>query len=334
MSTSGTVATTIIDSAAMIEHAFRRAKVPPAQQTPETVQIARENLYFILLNLSNRGLNLWAVEKKLLSLQPYKATYETAAGTLDVLNVVLSTPTLTSSVLSQTVVTPPVGPDEYTGASATFSSAHIVRVGFSMLADFTGQVGVQTSTAVIEVLSANNTYIAGVYYWVDVPTQHAVTEIQIVASGVPSTAPLIEDIVVATAIYDIPLTIWSRDTYAALPNKNATGRPTCYFYEKKLTPTLTLWPQPTYPYIHLTLFQQRQPQDVGTLIQQVEVPQRWYDGIIWLLAAKIGFELPSVDPAHLTLLVQMADKMEFEAEQSETDGAPIYITPGISVYTK
>lgn len=110
MSTSGTVATTIIDSAAMIEHAFRRAKVPPAQQTPETVQIARENLYFILLNLSNRGLNLWAVEKKLLSLQPYKATYETAAGTLDVLNVVLSTPTLTSSVLSQTVVTPPARP--------------------------------------------------------------------------------------------------------------------------------------------------------------------------------------------------------------------------------
>ena len=46
------------------------------------------------------------------------------------------------------------------------------------------------------------------------------------------------------------------------------------------------------------------------------------------------FELPNVDPTTVQIVVQMADKQVFEAEQSETDGAPIYLTPGIGVYSR
>jgi hypothetical protein len=46
------------------------------------------------------------------------------------------------------------------------------------------------------------------------------------------------------------------------------------------------------------------------------------------------FELPSVPDAVINIVVQMADKQVFEAEQSETDGAPIFLTPGIGVYTR
>ena len=82
------------------------------------------------------------------------------------------------------------------------------------------------------------------------------------------------------------------------------------------------------------IYRHRQPQDVGSLTQQLEIPQRWLDGFIWLLAARLCFELPNVDPATQQIVVQMADKQVFEAEQSETDGAPIYITPGIGCYTR
>ena len=54
--TSGTVGNTVIDTAAVLEHAFRRVKVHPSQQTPETVQIAKENLYLLLLNMATVGL--------------------------------------------------------------------------------------------------------------------------------------------------------------------------------------------------------------------------------------------------------------------------------------
>jgi hypothetical protein len=84
----------------------------------------------------------------------------------------------------------------------------------------------------------------------------------------------------------------------------------------------------------LTIYRHRQPQDIGTLTQQIEIPQRWLDGITWLLASRLCFELPNVDVNLAQLIVQMSDKQVFEAEQGETDGAPIYITPGIGVYVR
>lgn len=322
MATSGTVATTVIDTAALIEHAFRRAKVPPSQQTPETVQIARENLYFILLNLSNRGLNLWAVEKSFIGLIAGKATYDTPAGTLDVLNVVYSTPTLATVTFAAIAA----------GGQATISSTTIVRVGFKFSSAFSGDIQVKSSGTLLTTLPTY-AYAADQYYWADLPTITTGTVFTVETAAAPY--PAVSDIKLVSQLYDLPLSIWNRDTWAALNNKQKQGHPsTNYFFEKKLTPTLTLWPVPDNANDHLMIYRQRQPQDVGTLIQQVEVPQRWYDGIVWLLSAKIGFELPSVPTEHLTLLTQMADKMEFEAEQSETDGAPIYITPGIGAYTK
>lgn len=322
MATSGTVATTTIDTAAVIEHAFRRAKIPPTQQTPETVLIARENLYLILLNLSNGGLNLWAVEKSFMGLRAGQAEYETPAGTLDILNVIYSTPTLEDVTFVAIAE----------GGEATIDSAAIIRVGFQLSAAFTGEVQLKSSGTLLATLSST-TYAADTYYWADLPVITTGTVFTIEAAAAPY--PAVTDIKLVSQVVDLPLSIWNRDTWAALNNKQKQGRPsTNYFFEKKLTPNLTLWPVPNNDDDHLMIYRHRQSQDVGTLIQQIEVPQRWLDGIIWLLAAKIGFELPSVDPAHLQLLTQMADKMEFEAERAETDGAPIYITPGIGVYTR
>lgn len=322
MATSGTVATTTIDTAALIEHAFRRAKVKPSAQTPETVQIAKECLYFILLNLSNRGLNLWAVEKAFMGLRSGQATYTTPAGTLDVLNVIYATPTLETVTFSAIAE----------GGQADIASATLIRIGFKLSTAFTGDIQFKSSGTLLTTLDTT-TYAADTYYWADLPV--ATTGTLFTVGSAAATYPVVSDIKCASRSSDLPLSIWNRDSWAAMSNKAQTGHPsTNYFFEKKLTPVITLWPVPDNDDNHLLIYRHRQPQDVGTLLDQVEVPQRWYDGVVWLLSAKIGFELPEVEPTHLQLLVQMADKMEFEAEQSETDGAPIYITPGIGVYTR
>lgn len=327
MATSGTVATTTIDTSALIEHAFRRCRILPSAQTPETILIAKENLYMLLLNLGNRGLNLWAVEKAFIGLIQGQATYVTAPGTLDVLNVIYSQPTLVTSVFSA----------EVDGGKATFTTASVTRVGFTFTAAFTGVLLLQTSTDDVTYTTAitlpSETYSAGQYYWVDLPAVSAVTNIKLISAISPY--PAIGDIQCATASYDLPCSQWSRDTYAAINAKTQLGRPsTSYFFEKKLTPTLTMWPVPNNSTDHLTIYRHRQPQDVGALTQQLDIPQRWIDGFIWLLAARLCFELPSVDPSLMQLVIQMADKQVFEAEQSESDGAPMYLTPSISVYSR
>ena len=324
MTTSGTVASTIIDTAALIEHAFRRCRVLPSAQTPETVQIAKENLYFLLLNMSNRGLNLWAVEKAFIGLVAGQALYVTQPGTLDVLNVIYTQPTLSASTFAATA----------NGGKATQTATTVLRIGFKFSAAYTGTLTLSSSSdditySVFSTLSSD-TYAAGIYYWVDIPV--ATSAIYFKVEG--TTAP-VSDIVLATVVYDIPCTQWNRDTYAAINAKNQQGRPsTSYFFEKKLTPTLTMWPVPNNSTDHLTIYRHRQPQDVGSLTQTLEIPQRWLDGVIWLLAAKIGFELPGVDPQLLTLLTQMAQQQEFEAEGAESDGAPIFLNPGIRAYSR
>ena len=44
MATSGTVAKTVIDTSTLLEHAFRRVKVAPSAQTPETEAYTRGQL--------------------------------------------------------------------------------------------------------------------------------------------------------------------------------------------------------------------------------------------------------------------------------------------------
>ena len=327
MTTSGTVATTVIDNSALIEHALRRCRILPSAQTPETTLIARECLYMLLLNLGNRGLNLWAVEKTYLGLKAGQPTYETAEGTLDVLNAVFVQPTCASGTFAATA----------TGGSIQLDSASAgTRVGVKFSTVYTGALTLATSDDGVTYSTVNtvasNTYGVDKYYWFDLDATASKLHYG-VFGFVP--LPTISDIKVVTYSYDLPMTQWNRDTYSTMNNKMQMSRPSVsYFFEKKLTPRLTLWPVPTNNTDHLLLFVHRQPQDVGSLGNQLEIPQRWLDGIIWLLAARLCFEIPTVDPSIAQLIVQMADKQVFEAEQSETDGAPIYITPGIGVYSR
>ena len=327
MTTSGTVATTVIDTASLMEHAFRRCKVLPNAQTPETVLIARECLYMLMLNIGNTGLNLWCVEKAFMSLQAGAKTYVTAPGTLDVLNVIYSQPSLSTSVFSATAQ----------GGKATLPAlTKNVRLGVQFSVAYTGALTVKSSVDGLAYTTdstvASSTYAAGQYYWFELANTSAMLTYTV--EGPVVTYPAVSDILVASSVYDLPMSQWNRDTYASINAKDQQSRPsTSYFYEKKLTPVLTLWPVPNNSTDHLTIYRHRQPQDVGSLSQTLEIPQRWLDGFIWLLAARLCFELPTVDPQVVQNVLAMADKQSLDMVQSETDGAQIFLTPAIRAYS-
>lgn len=329
MATSGTVATTTIDTAALLEHSIRRCGIPPSAQTPEIVQMAKENMYLLLLGLSNAGLNLWAVEKAFMGLTTGQPTYVTPPGTLDVLNVVYSTPTRITG--TETL------PDAKSIKTALTTATSVLRIGIYLNAVAASNIllleaSTDDLTYTTLVLETRTDWAIDTWYWYDVPSAEAYAYFKAeFSTGVAGFT----EFYLASAIQDLPVTQWNRDTYSVINNKFQQSSPsTSYFYEKKLTPEITLWPVPNGNYNHLMIYRHRQPQDIGTLLQQVEIPQRWMDGFVWLLSARICFELPGVDPQKQTLIVQMADKVVLEAEQSETDGAPIYLTPGIGVYTR
>jgi len=326
MTTSGTVATTVIDTAKLIEHAVRRVGLAAAIQTPEIVQIAKESLYMLLLSLANRGLNLWCVEKQFIGLETGRAFYDTPAGTIDLLNVIYSQATRAA------------GTDSSTATSATTqldTSTTIYRIGVQLSAVAASDTLVLSSSpdGVVWTTRATETrtdWTTSGWYWFELDPP--VDDVYFRASFTNSAT--FSEFYLASDVVDLPVSQWNRDTYAVMTRKEQQGRPsTNYFFDKQLTPRVALWPTPNNNYDHLTVWRHRQVQDIGSLTQQLDVPQRWVEDIVWQLALRIGFELPGVDPARLKMLSEMAEKHQFEAELEETDGADTTFDPGIAGYT-
>lgn len=326
MATSGTVAQTVIDTATLFEHACRRCGIPAANQTPETVEIGKQNLYLLLLNLGNRGLNLWCVEKDLMPLVVNQKKYVMDTGTLRVLNVMYSQPTRVTG-------TDTVGATSFTTDIGT--STKVVRYGFKPQADVTAAFTVESSddgaTWTTAQTLVSQAWAAGVWNWFELDPAVTAQYFRI-SSVTPFT---LTEFYLASSVRDIPMTQFNRDEYAAQPNKDFPGRPaTNYFYEKLLEPTLTLWPVPNNGDDHLSVWRHRFVQDVGTLTQQIEVPQQWMEAIIWMLAARLAYELPGVEPTRRGEVIQASQQFLAEAEMSETDNGPIYMYANVSCYTR
>lgn len=327
MATSGTVGQTTFDTASAIEHAFRRVKQPLTAQTPDTIDLAKQCLYLLLMNLSNRGLNLWAVEKQYVGCVNMQSVYQCPVGTIDLLNLVYSQPTRTT------------GTDTSTATSATTelaSAATIVRIGVQVSAvtasdTLTLAQSADGATWTTILTETKTDWTADTMYWFDVDPQ--VSNLWFRASFVSSTT--FTEFYLANTIADLPVAPWSRDTFSVINNKLQLGSPsTSYLFEKLIRPQVTLWPVPNNSYDYLTMFVHRQIQDVGTLMQTLEIPSRWYEAVVWQLAERLAFELPSVDAALAQICVQMSEKYTNEVEQEEQDSMPTYMAPNIGVYSR
>jgi hypothetical protein len=325
MATSGTVAQTALDTAVILEHACRRCGVPAAAQTPEIVEIGKQNLYLLLLNLANRGLNLWCVERNFVPLTANQATYSLDSGTIRPLNVLYSQPTRASGTNTTTATSV---------STALTAATGIVRWGFKLATGVTGTMLLESSTNGITYTTAQSlasTAWGTTWHWYEVDPK-VTAQYWRVTSSVAAT---FSEFYLASAVKDLPMTPFNRDEYTQQPNKHQSGAvSTNYYYSRTVSPSLSVWPVPDNSYDHLSVWRHRFVQDVGSLTQQIEVPQYWVEAVIWMLAARLTYELPNIDANRQNAVIQASQQFLLDAETAETDNAPVYIIPGIGVYTR
>ena len=326
MATSGTVATTVLDTSVVLDHAIRRCGLMSSSQTPETVEIARQNLYLILLNLANRGINLWCVENNLIPTEAGRATYPLEAGTVRLLNVMYSQPTRVTG--TDTV--------DATGVTTDLSlPVRVVRWGVKLGAALTGAITLESSSdgvlfATVQA-KPTATWAAG-WYWFDIDPSSTMQYWRVSTDALAIT---VSEFYLASSVRDIPMTQFNRDEYTQQPDKHSTGAvATNYYYDKLIDPTISCWPVPDNEFCQLNVWRHRFVQDVGTLTDRLEVPQMWMEAVIWQLSARLAYELPNVDAARRTEIIQAAERFLMDAELGESDNAPIYWVPGIGVYTR
>ncbi len=330
MAVSGTVSTTVFNTRKVIDHAYRRCRIPPEGISSEQIAFALDSLYLILSALANRGLQLWCIERYLMPLYQAQGLMTLPDGVVDILNTNLRTVGVMNQNTNNTVTS--------TTYQTIFpADTQVTTVGIEWSGASTAYALETSSDGVVWVTVAtedNPNAVANDVTWVDIQGSLATTYFRVRAiTGTLNQT----QVLLANMPNEIPMARLNRDDYVNLPNKTFEGRPLQFWCDRQLNnPVLYLWPVPSAQFItaQVVVWVKRYIMDVGTMTQEIEVPQRWYDAIVYLLAARLAEETPTVDPQMIAILDQKAQRALLEVEGEERDNSPIYMTPNIAVYTR
>jgi hypothetical protein len=327
MAYSGNVSGTTFNALKVVDHAFRRCRLPAQAITAEMHDYALDSLYLMLSELANIKTPSWCIEQLILPMYENQPLITLPPGTVEVLNLNYRVLQLLS------------------GASVTTSTSYTVNF---TTATVVNTVGIKWSAAAVPVnfqVSTNGSSwttvgtssvaaSAGEITWTDISGALAYAYFRIVAT----TGTLnYSAITLGNLPQQIPLGQLNRDSYVNQSNLQFPGRPSNYYFQRDLPePVVNLWPAPfsAAEQAQLILWRHRQIMDTENLQQEVEVPQRWLQAIIDGLASKVAAETPQVDMNLMPLLEQRANISMQRAWDGDNDGSPIQINPGISAYTR
>lgn len=353
MATSGTVSQTTILVSDIIDHALRKCGLPAANVTPDIYNAAKNNLYFYLSGLANIGVNLWTIEKTVFGTIAGQQSYFAPAGTVDVINLLYRTVTLQSggtpatsaggtaanafdqdidTVCTQISTNGNISYDWGSGVEATVISIGVMSNGANTykLAYESSEDAV-TWTTLNTPTSATYADRTWVYEDIGAPRTARYFRIRETAGGTLS----VREIVFGQSPIEIPMARYNLDDYTNLVNKTFQSNQVLQYYFKRdrLQPQIIIWPVSSYNFDQLVMWRHRHIQDVSSLTQEVEIPQRWIDAVIAELAVRMITEIPNADLKRIPILQEMAKQANYLANEEERDKAPISFAPDISCYT-
>jgi hypothetical protein len=150
---------------------------------------------------------------------------------------------------------------------------------------------------------------------------------------------------------DIEIGPLNIDDYWNLPDKFfQSGRPNSSYTDRQLNaPVIKIWPTLNLEGYYngtVTALVRRYIQDPGSLTNNVEIPQRWAEAMMWRLATMLIYELPDEDQSstasyfslmakqqRITAIEAKAAKSEALAWAEERTRAPLRLMPNLRAYT-
>lgn len=359
MAYSGTENQTKINVDQLISYAFRDAGRAAEEITPEYVGSAKQALFYILQNLSNRGVNLWLLENKVIGAQTNEQWLTLPESTIDVreanwvyitnpsyTSVLPVTSTNASSLFNQSansnldLYATSTLADNYFGAAYS-NQTRLFYIGFNAHCPGT----TATYNLDFEVSNDGTNWTT----WESFP-ETTLADREWAYFTINATQPFyyfrlknrsttstfsLRAIQFAQSQQVIPLARLNRDDYWNLPNKQfPSQRSLQYWFDRLIAPRMYLWPVPNNNYQVFQLIIEKQMPDVGSLTDQLYIPNRWISSIQASLSHKLAMQLPQIDLARVQYLETLAIKLEYDASQEERDKSPIYFQPNYSYYTR
>ena len=368
---SGTTSAYRFNSQKVIDHAARRAGKNPQMLSSEHLQVAQDLIFTITSQWINAGFPLWTQQYVMLGMTALSPLVNCPVGTVDVFhtfwrvlnpwrgNAVASTGGNVSQLFGGQISSDVTITGASPGVIATFGTpTELDTVGILLggSVPLTAALTLLTSTDGVTFTPAQTlpltTYQPGQWAYFDLVPVLISNFVQIQYTGGTTITLNQLNFGLANGI-DTEIGVLNMDDYFGLPNQSELGqRPSsAYLNRAILQPVINIWPAPDYSAFYngtVTALVRRYIQDPGALTDNIEVPQRWLEALIWRLTVLLLYELPDdagnpnvqANPYGMMAKQQLitnagteATKAEALAWSEERTRAPIRWAPDISPYT-
>ena len=293
MATSGSVDFNL-NIAEITEEAFERCGLE--LRTGYDSVTSRRSLNLLFADWSNRGLNLWTVEKITQSLAQLSTT--------------------------SSIATYPIGTITLTvGASGSFSVGETITGGTSGV---TADIITKPSGTTMTITVPSGTFTAS--ETITVSSSSATTTVSSVPSltDVQASVDVLE-VVLQRDSEDVSVTRISRQEYLSIPKKTTQGRPTQIYVNRQITPTVTIWPTPENSTDSIIYYRIKRMEDADSAVNNAEIPFRFLPCLVAGLAYYIALKR---SPQRLQILKALYEE-EFERASSQDidHGIPLRLVP-------
>lgn len=302
----------------IIQQAFGR--IGGEQVTSVEMKLARRELNLLIMDMANKGINLWSVERGVINLLTGTGLYYLDADTVDILNATLRQPQ--DTVRRTATLSNPF---------ATVSGSTTVTVTDTAFGGLAGDDVEFSGASAVGGLTLNDTYAIATV--VD-PNTYTITA----ASAATSTATGGGTSVTAdyAGYNELPLFSLSRDDFTFQPNKYLTGQPYGYWFNRQITPQLNVLFVPNQTGWQLVYYRSRRLYDVTKLTQDVEIPFRFQPCIVSGMAYFLA-ENRSTGPAAVPIDRRQELKARYmediqSAMDEDVELAPLVISGDFSSY--
>jgi len=128
---------------------------------------------------------------------------------------------------------------------------------------------------------------------------------------------------------DFTLTQMSRSEYLTIPNKANSGQPSQYFFDRQVTPTITLWATPNATYT-LVYYYVSRIQDADSLVNNADAPFRFLPCMVAGLAYYLAMKKA---PERVQLLKAVYEEEFQRAAAEDANSTPLKLTPSMTYYS-
>lgn len=353
MAVSGTISMTTFNTRKVIDQGYGSCRLPKQSITGEMIETAKDQLFLMLSGWLNIGVPLWCQTKYILGFQQGVYSLELPLGVIDVLDANLrditrlqGDPTSSTGTAANAfdddlaTVCTLTGVVDQNIALGLDETAQVLTTGIlpgtSGTLAYTLQYSIDDAATWVTYQSGSATVVDSEWLWVDsqgVPLECTDVRLVVATASLPFS---VRELVFSNKINEINMARINRDDYFYLPDKNVQGRPVQYWLDRQRTNcVMNVWPAPDAASIYrqMSMLATRHIMDVGTLQQEVEVPQRWYEAVVWNLAQRLAIITPEVKLDMIKITAGMAQTALAQAWAEERDRSPVNINIDISPYT-